>query len=259
MQAHQIHDYLNTFFKETNCEKVDETNHSLTIQLTVDIDKRIMNRPFYWKYIESTNSEANPIQLTLITDRTKIKGIIQKGEVIHFGSARLKSIFQATKELGSFVQMYEQVEEQNEITLFPWLGINYKVSYQCDRTRETIYSLGINLINGTVVDEFQESMKKLNLQQGLPTRAFPLQFIIKPIRGLERLDAMIERIVQEDDHNWAIEAQQRWARELEILDYFYEGEEEKPECYYIEKQAIEGRFNPRLKVEIINGGLFYLK
>lgn len=259
MHAHQIHDYLKTFFKETNCEKLDETDHSLTVQLTVDIDKKIMNRPFYWQYVESTKAEANPIKLTLITDRTKVNGVIQSGEVIHFGSARLKSIFQATKELGSFVRMYEQVEEQNEMTLFPWLGINYKISYQCDRTKETIYSLGINLINGTIVSEFQETLKMLNLQQQVPTRAYPLQFIIKPLRGLERLDAMIERIVQEDDHEWAIEAQKRWARELEILNYFYEDEEEKPESYYIEKQAIEGRFNPRLNVEIINGGLFYLK
>lgn len=255
MHARQIHDYLNTFFYETNCKKVDETDHSLTVQLTVDIDKRIMNRPFYWSYIESTNGEPNPMQLTLITDRSKINGIIQQGEVIHFGSARLKSIFQATKELGSIVRMYEQTNA----TLFPWLGINYKVSYQCDRTKETMYSLGVNLINGTIVSEFQETLKQKQLQEQPPSNAFALDFIIKPLRGLERLDGVIENFIQEDDHQWAVDAQKRRNRELEILNYFYEDEEEKPESYYIEKQAIEDRFNPRLNVEIINGGLFYLK
>ena len=92
MYAEQVHDYLKTFFKETNCEIVSDEGHMLSVQLTIDMDKRIMNRPFYWQYIEATNSPANPARLNLITDRTKIQNQFL-GEIIHFGSGRLHQIF----------------------------------------------------------------------------------------------------------------------------------------------------------------------
>lgn len=260
MFAAQVHDYLYTFFKETNCDILLDEEHYLTVQLTIDIDKKIMNRPFYWKYIESTNSEPNPARLTLITDRTKVEKQLF-GEVIHFGSARLNQIFKATKELGSFVQMYEKEDSSTGkfTTLTPYFCVNYKVSYYCDQTKERLYSLGINLINGAIEDNFHESICELSLDPKMPEGAFCLQYIIKPSRALERLDLMIQKIIQQDDHTWAEDAKKRWIREQEVLDYFYEGEETRPESYEIEKKALEERFNPRIKVEIINGGLFYLK
>ena len=47
---------------ENDCAILGEEDHYLTVQLTVDIDKRIMNRPFYWQYVEATNSEPNPLK-----------------------------------------------------------------------------------------------------------------------------------------------------------------------------------------------------
>ena len=258
MYAEQVHDYLKTFFKETKCEIVSDEGHLLSIQLNIDMDKRIMNRPFYWQYIEATNSPANPALLTLITDRTKIQNQFM-GEIIHFGSGRLHLIFKATKELGSFVKMYQHsVENNGKQMLTPYFCVNYKVSYYSDQTKEVLYSLGINLINGEIEDNFHEYVTQLNLKPTIPDDSFCLQFIIKPNRALGRLDSMIQNIIQNDDHTWAEDAKKRWAKELEVLDYFYEGIEEKPDSYEIEKKGLEERFNPRIKVEIINGGLFYL-
>lgn len=259
MYATEIHDYLKTFFKETNCEIVSDEGFQLTVQLTIDMDKRIMNRPFYWKYIEATNSEPNPARLTLITDRTQIQNQFM-GEIIHYGSGRLNQIFKATKDLGSFVLMYEQVDNtKNQTTLTPYFCVNYKVSYYCDQTKETIHSLGINLINGVIEDNFHESICDMNLTNEMPEKAFCLQYIIKPSRALERLDLMIQNLITQDDHSWAEEAKNRFEKELEVLNYFYQDREEKPEIYEIEKKGLEERFNPRIKVEIINGGIFYLK
>nr|WP_106779653.1 YqhG family protein [Lysinibacillus timonensis] len=258
MYAEQVHDYLRTFFIETNCEIEADEGHQLTVQLNIDIDKRIMNRPFYWQYIETTGSPPNPARLTLITDRTKMENLFM-GEIIHFGSRRLNQIFQATKELGSFVQMYERSNnDSTQSLLTPYFCVNYKVSYYCDQTKEKMYSLGINLINGEIEEHFHESVIQRNLVNTPPENAFCIQYIIKPARGLERLDETIQWVIQNDDHSWAEEAKKRWIREQEVLDYFYEGLDDKPESYEIEKRALEERFNPRIKVEIINGGLFYL-
>lgn len=254
MYPQQVHNYLESFFGETDCQIIDNQPHYMTVQLTIDIDKKIMNRPFYWKYVESTNAEPNPSQITLITDGRNVE---TRGEIIHFGSPRLTQIFKTNKILGAFVQMYENVEKREN--LIPWLGINYKVSYQCDRTKETLYSFGMNLLTGTIIEDFQERLNQVELVTEAKLGVFCLPWIIKPIRAMERLETNIEQLIQQDDHSWAEEAKEKWKKELQILDYFYEDEEEKPERYEIEKQAIEERYTPHIKMEIINGGLFYLR
>ncbi|WP_313893111.1 YqhG family protein [Psychrobacillus sp.] len=260
MYPQQVHKYLSVFFKETSCQILSNHPDYITVQLTIDMDKKIMNRPFYWRNIESTGGVPNPALLNLITDQNKL-GADVKGEVVHFGSPRLNRLFQTTKELGAFVLMYERVLGKGEAQtiLTPWLGVNYKVSYYSDQTMEMLYSFGINLITGIVREDFQESLHEVNLETYQSKHTFNLPFIIKPVRGLERLDKIIEQIIEQDDHLWAEEAKGRWQKDQDILEYFYEGMENKPECYEMEKQAMKEQYEARIKIEIINGGLFYMK
>lgn len=259
MYPKQVHEYLLKFFQENNCKILNSNDQYITVQLTVDMDKKIMNRPFHWQYLESINGVPDPAQLTLITEQNKMdEGI--KGEVVHFGSPRLSQVFQVTKELGAFVQMYEKVKSLGpRPILTPWLGANYKVSYYSDQTKEMLYSLGINLMKGSIINNFHELLCQLELVSDASGDAFHLPYIIKPLRALERLDSTIENIIQQEDHAWAEEAEYRWKKAQNILDHFYEGVADKPECYEMEKKAIEEQYKTRIKIEIINGGLFYLK
>ena len=260
MFPQQVHEYLFNFFNENNCQIINNTAHYITVQLTVDMDKKIMNRPYYWQYLESTGGVPSPAQLTLITDQNTLREEL-KGEVVHFGSPRLNQLFQVTKELGAFAQMYERTNSNNEtrMILTPWLGVNYKISYYSDQTKEMFYSLGINLMTGYVIDDFQELLNKIDLVSIMSEDVFHLPYIIKPIRGLERLDAVIENIIKQDDHSWAKEANERWQKDREVLEHFYEAVENKPECYEMEKKAMEEQYETRIKIDIVNGGLFYMK
>lgn len=259
MYPQQIHSYLLRFFKETNCQVLSNHDHYIDVQLTIDMDKKIMNRPFYWQYLESMGEEPNPVQLTLITDKNKLVEDV-KGEVVHFGSPRLSQLFQATKEMGSFVQMYEKITGQHEtqMILTPWLGVNYKVAYCSDQTKEMLYSLGMNLMTGHLIEEFQESISKVDLTATISANTFHLPYIIKPIRALERLDAVVDNFIEQDDHTWVEQAKMKWKRDRRVLEYFYEGVENKPDRYDIEKQAMDQQYEAKIKIEIINGGLFYL-
>lgn len=260
MYPQQIHGYLLQFFNENNCQILNENDHYINVQLTVEMDKKIMNRPFYWKYLESTDGEPSPAQITLITDKNRLVEDI-KGEIVHFGSPRLSQLFQATKEMGSFVQMYERVvaKLEKQTILTPWLGVNYKISYYSDQTKEILYSLGINLMTGVVIEGFQESLNEVDLALIMSENTFNLPYIIKPIRALDRLDAVIENSIQQDDHTWAEEAKMRWQKDRDVLEYFYEGVENRPDCYEIEKEAMDQQYEARIKIDIINGGVFYLK
>lgn len=257
MYPQQVQQYLQTFFLETNCPILTEHPHYMIVQLTEDMDKKIMNRPFYWQYIESAGIEPAPLQLTFITDRTNLEDDI-KGEMIHFGSPRLSLLFEATKELGAFVKLYEHTDQGKGMILTPWLGVNYKISYYCNHTKEMLYSLGINLLNGQITENFQEVLKERELHASIPEDAFTVPYIIKPARALDRLDNLVEELIIDDDHTWAKAAEARWLRDLEILEYFYVDSVTKPESYELEKKALEEQYTPRIKVDMVNGGLFYL-
>lgn len=46
MQQHEIHNYLYNFFEANNCEILERSPHLLDVQLTIEMDKLLMNRPF---------------------------------------------------------------------------------------------------------------------------------------------------------------------------------------------------------------------
>lgn len=260
MYPHQIHNYIHRFFKENNCQILNNHDHFISVQLTIEMDKKIMNRPFYWQYVESTDAVPCPAQLTFITDATKLREDV-KGEVVHFGSYRLNQLFNVTREQGSIVRMYEKIHnvESLKTILTPWVGINFKVTYSSDQTKEMLFSLGMNLMTGYMVDGFQESLNDLELDVEMSANTFNLPYTIKPLRALGRLELAIIDLIKQDDHCWIEEVNKRWKRDQKVLEYFYEGVENKPESYEVEKKAMEEQYEPKIKIEIINGGLFYLK
>lgn len=260
MQQHNIHNFLERYFETNECQILENDAGYMNVQLTIDLDKQLMNRPFYWHYLEKTDGTPNPMSLTLITDQNKAPDGI-KGEVIHFGSPRLHQVFQSTKELASYIRMYEQIQQTDQnrnVPLHPWLSLNTKISYQCDRKKDHIVSLGLNLINGTILDRFHERTLQLNLSPKIPDFSFTISPLIKPKSGLNRLQNWIEKHVENDNHTWADEARIRWKQDKDLLDHFYEELDDKPESFHVEQRALQEQYEPKISVSIINGGLFYV-
>ncbi|WIY60259.1 YqhG family protein [Bacillus arachidis] len=257
MQQHEIHNYLWDFFEANDCEISQRSPHLLDVQLTIEMDKLLMNRPFYWHYLEKTGGIPNPMKLTLITN-PESDG--EEGELIHYGSPRLHQIFQTTKELGSYIRLFEEVNlgSTTHTPLHPWLGVNVKVCYQCDRKKDMLHSIGIHLISGTMITNFHETLAKIRLTPKIPDFSFTLTPIIKPQSGLQRIEDALKNFITADDHTWAEEARVRWNHDLSLLNRFYEESEELPESYEIEKQALQEQYEPRITMQIINGGLFYV-
>lgn len=258
MEQRDIHDFLERYFQTSGCEVMENDGQKLSIQLSVEMDKLLMNRPFYWKYIENMGAEGDPMQLHLVTD-PKISDETE-GEFIHFGSPRLHQIFRSARTLSAYTRLYENVGDLDSpsVPLEPWLGLNVKISYQCDRKKDSLVSFGLQLINGKIVEDFHGRLLELNLTPKIPDYCFTISPLIKPKSGLKRVENLIENQVQNEDHTWAQEAEQRWAEDLALLDQFYENTEEKPESYELEKEALKQQYEPKVQVEIINGGLFYL-
>jgi hypothetical protein len=142
MQQEKIYNYLERFFRSTNCEIIEKNNGYMTVQLTIEMDKLLMNRPFYWHYLEKTGGSPNPMKLTIITDKKEAPEEVN-GEFIHFGSPRLHQIFHAAREMAAYIRLYEDRDNQMKTPLHPWLNVNAKISYICDRRKDQMVSLGL--------------------------------------------------------------------------------------------------------------------
>lgn len=258
MQQQEIHNFLVQFFQSNDCEIIENGPGYLTVQLSIELDKELMNRPFYWHYLERTGGIPNPMKLTLITDKQQSPESI-KGEIIHFGSPRLHQIFDSTKKLSSYIRLYENHQHyQKQTPLLPWLCMNVKISYQCDRKRDIFKSIGLQLINGKMIENFHAELERIPLTPKIPDYSFTLSPLVMPKSGIIRIENYLKSMIAEDDHTWADEARSRWQQDLKLLDHFYEDAEEENESYETEKKALQEQYEPKINISFINGGLFYL-
>ncbi|MBG9818255.1 YqhG family protein [Bacillus safensis] len=260
MEQRDIHTFLLRFFKANQCSILEESAGHMTVQLTIEMDKLIMNRPFYWHWLEKTGGVPEPRQLTFITDQKKAGDKIE-GEFIHFGSPRLFQIFEAVKEQGRFIRLYERVTplSNNQIPLEPWLGLNVKISYLADRKKDKLLSLGLHLIRGEVIEQFQEKLEARELSSQIPDYCFTMSTMIKPESGIKRLYSLMEHYAHEEPDDWAVRAVQKWKEDSELLNQFYEGTSDTSVEYEIERQALKTLYEPKISLTIENGGLFYLQ
>lgn len=259
MQQQDIHNFLERYFLANGCEIKENQLGYMTVQLTIDLDKELMNRPFYWHYLEKTGGVPNPMTLTLIHDREKAPENL-KGETIHFGSPRLHQIFQSTKNLARYIRLYEDTPNpgQQHLPLKPWLGLNVKISYQCDRKKDILRSIGLQLINGQMMENFFAVLTQRKLTPKIPDYSFTLSPLIMPKSGVARIENYLRQGLTQEDTAWAVEARKRWQKDLALLEHFYQDSEEKGESYLTEKRALQEQYEPKITISIINGGLFYL-
>ncbi len=259
MQQQEIHQFFERYFQANDCAIIQNEPGYLTVQLTAELDKELMNRPFYWHYLEKTGGIPNPMRLTLITNPQKAPKDL-KGESIHFGSPRLHQVFTSTKNLAGYIRLYEKGEQaaHKHTPLKPWLGINVRISYQCDRKRDVFKSIGLQLINGRMVEDFHENLLKLALTRKIPDYSFTISPLIMPKSGMMRIERFLKDEIKKEDHTWAEEAKKRWEKDLTLLEHFYEDIEEKGEIYETEKAALKEQYEPKISISVINGGLFYL-
>lgn len=258
MLQEDIHKFLDDYFTVNECEILERHEDLLHVQLTVELDKKLMNRPFYWHYLEKTGGTPNPMKLKLRTRQTEENQ--NDGEFIHFGSPRLHQIFQSCQELAPYIRLFEQVNPSPTgfVPLIPWLGLNVKVSYQCDRKKDFLYSIGLNLINGQMKEQFQGFLDSLPLTPKIPDYCYTMSPLVKPVSGIKRVEQYLEQAIESDDPQWAIDARKRWKEDDDLLEHFYEGVTDKPESYFVEKNALKELYEPNVRMKIINGGMFYL-
>lgn len=238
MQQTEVREFVEKYFAAFQSHVVENHPDYVTVKLPEDVDKDIGNRPFYWSWVEKMNIVPQPLHLTLFFPQTEIPKEL-RAEHIHFGSKRLQQIFESTYKHGRFVCMYEtpkgilqktSMSTRRSTPLTPWLHLNIKVSFICDKKRDFLLSLGINLHQARVVQDFYPFLKRLQLTPAIPDYFYTLDRRLDIPQAIEMAKSEVYHFLNGEDHDWADQARLRLQEELDILEEYYKHvalEEEK--------------------------------
>ncbi|OMP67691.1 YqhG family protein [Domibacillus epiphyticus] len=249
--------FLKQFFNACHCQIISHDDQSITVELTEEADRAFMNRPFYWYYKDRLNEKGVPMTISFFVKNTG-KSFRPPEEYINFGSPRFHQLLDYAKKQSSFVRLYEQCSSVKPMKLEPWLFVHFLVSYEANGKKERIESLAIHLISGVIYRDFLSKISELPFDHTIPSFHYVLSPFITPVSGLKRLRQLLENELEQEDNDWSIQAKEKQEKELELLHSFYEDSEKDNELYQKEKEAIMRRFEPAIRLSILNGGLFYL-
>ena len=194
-------------------------------------------------------------------------------EYLHFGSARLHQIFDYVRQRGRNVLLFAEPPRGGRAAdpfsraYTAWLGVNFKVTCECDMKREDLYSWGISLATGVIDENFGERLQACRLTARLSPEIRLLRSTLTPRKGMARLEAHLERKLRRGDFSWAVEAEERRREERQRVANYYRqlieradsGEQRRAleERLKNREAEIDWQYRPRMTVTVINCGIFH--
>jgi hypothetical protein len=246
--------FLENYFSSHHCKLLANQDGVMTIQLTEQMDRDLMNRPFYWHYIKSTGCSGQPMKLTLITNPDRRD---EQGEWIHFGSPRLQQIINHLKQNEKYTKLFQEVQTKTNTPVYPWLVCNIKVSYQGKQKKDELISIGLHLVNGTMHTDMMQRLQEIELNMSISDYCYPISPMIKLKSGYLRIESVITNYIERQSHEWAVASLETLEEEIKTLKYFYT-DENNPEQMEKELNEIKQRYYPKITSKVMNGGIFYL-
>lgn len=254
MDEFNIDSFLTRFFKQQECNVTILEDGIYEIQLTEEMDRAIMNRPFYWHYVQATGRAGEPQRLIL---RTNINNSDDRGEWIHFGTPRMNDICNYLEKTSRFIQAFQCLDVKNQTLLHPWFVVNGIISYKGKQIKEEPKSIGLNLINGTIIEHAMEHLKMTSFSQTISPHCFTVTPLIKIRSGFQRIEHYIGRHITQTNNTWAIDSLLLLKDELLLLNHFYKNNSEKEDLKK-EVTQLYYRLRPEVNFSIINSGIFYV-
>ncbi len=192
-------------------------------------------------------------------------------ETITYGSPKLEQMFQAAKNRGRCVNLYEDIPpdavgKTGSAEYTSWLGVNALVELACDRKRSELHSLGLNLSTGEIVEQFHDYLEPLSLVSRLPARTHTREVISLP-RAVAELERYVEHKLAGYDHSWADEAWSRLEEEIACVESYYvdllktddlELRVKTEQQLDRRKAELRWQYEPKVRVCVTNCGLFHL-
>ncbi|MFG6148539.1 YqhG family protein [Halobacillus sp. B23F22_1] len=250
------YNFTKSFFELNGCLITEKKPKHMTIKLTKEMDEALMNRPFYWHYMKKMNREGEPLSLSF---KDISLGDEEEGIFLHAGTPKLQQIYQVALEKGYTTRLYEKINSPSQnLALHPWLCINAKLTFRGKQSKDLLLSLGLNLINGSLIHEAMNKFLGVSLTSNISDYTFPMTPLIRLESGYNRILQNIENYLHELDTEWADQSLSQLNYEQKLLESFFQSGDVDPEQYEKELEQLHIRYQPRIQLSVANGGLIYL-
>lgn len=312
MSSEEIRDYVVTYLQSTECQFLETSPWHVTVKLSPKADRELTDRPYYWGFVDRMNIEPETMSFSFVFDKERYDEMSAqtdttneftpspsgvgtdllnryygasipplpslgaariRREDVHFGSARLKQIFNAVKQNGSCVYVFEDPGPRQRTTLFSasyetWLAVCWKVEFACDLKRDELHFHAISLSSGTIDTAFESRVMNMSFLPRLPENIHVGPTFLSLSEGHRRLEQYLCDRIVELDTDWATSAKSRLQEELSLVDAYYEdllqnADEERQaqikEQLEARKSEITWQYEPRIMISAINCGIFHLR
>ncbi|HWO54153.1 YqhG family protein [Paenibacillus sp. JTLBN-2024] len=304
MSPQEVQEHMMTYLESTECQIIEKSPYHVTVKLSPQADRQLTGRPYYWGFVDRTGAEPETLSFTFVFDPERYDqheqektaaarqqdhllsryygtapllpqlgpGRIQREDVT-YGSARLQQIWNAARQEGFCLYLFEQPPSLQRETLFsapyePWLGVCFKAEMACDMKKEELHFIGISLVSGQIASPFPDRLKGLTLSPRLPENVHiqPATLSLDAAAGL--LESYLTGKLAEMDYGWAEQAKERLKEELAVIDIYYEDllkepDEEKlaaiREQFASRRSETTWQYEPKVHLSAITCGLFHLR
>ncbi|WP_422657623.1 YqhG family protein [Paenibacillus sp. EC2-1] len=309
MTPQEVQQHFMAYLEATECTVIEKSPEHVTVKLSPQADKMLTNRPYYWGFVERTGAPAETLSFSFVFDPPKYDerllkqtelsptkpqagaqdpllsryygsapilpvigpGRIQREDIL-YGSRRLAQIWDASREEGNYMFMFEQPADPQRpkarsAPYEQWLGICFKAEFSCDLKREELHFLGISLSRKTIVENFPAHLDGRNLTPRLPENVHVRPAAVTLSQAASMLEDHLINKLSKLDYSWAEQAKVRLAEELAIVDSYYqdllnEPDEEKKSAiqqqYQSRRSEMEWQYSPKVSLSAITCGMYHL-
>ncbi|MCM3130263.1 YqhG family protein [Paenibacillus provencensis] len=68
MSKEEVHSYVITYLEAMECQILEKSPAHVTVKLSIEADKALTNRPYYWGFVDRTGAPAETMSFTFIFD-----------------------------------------------------------------------------------------------------------------------------------------------------------------------------------------------
>ncbi|WP_123041165.1 YqhG family protein [Cohnella candidum] len=290
MNPKKVQKFVLSYIEATGCHVIEKSPSHVTVKLSPEADRALTGRPFYWSFIDNTGTvpetmtyswmfgksppPAAGVPSTVLSSLMTTDGGRVMREEVYFGSRRLTQLFDAVRQAGRCVTLFEEPprgvrDPLGSAPYTAWLGVNFKAGFACDMKREELYGWGISLATGVIDERFFDRLKDTRLTPKLPANVHLLKNGLSLRKAMTQLENALERKLKAADFSWAVEAENRRQEERNRINLYYgpqldralEDPEQTAALQTRLKQReeeIDWQYRPRVEVSVVNCGIFHL-
>lgn len=294
MNAKNVRKFILAYAEATGCKLIDQSAGHITVKLSPEADRALTGRPYYWSFIDNTGTEPETLSFSWMfgqsplpesgTPATRLTSVMTPvgrviREEVYYGSRRLESIFKAVREAGRCVMLFAEPPRLKRgplesIPYSAWLGVNFKIAYECDMKRERLCGWGISLATGVIDERFLDRVRSMRWTPRLPANIHLLRNEWSLRKAMSQLEQTLERSLKAEDFTWAEEAEARRRQELARIGRYYDSQqaraakdgetqsEELLQAWQERRQRreneIDWQYRPRIQATVLNCGVFNL-